>query len=56
MQYQNYQHQDAYAIQRKQFVRLEANVIHDENLTIDSESFDENPTLNHYPTCHVLIL
>jgi len=56
MQYQTYHHSNAHAIQRKHFVLVEAILIDDEKLTIDSESFDENPTLNHYPTCHVLIL
>ena len=55
MHYQNYQHQDAYAIHRKSFVLLEANLIDDENLTSDSEHIlAENPTLN--PPPHFLML
>jgi hypothetical protein len=57
MHYQNYQHQDAYAIHRKRFVLLEANLIDDENLTSDSEHIlAEKPTLNPSPPCHLLIL
>jgi hypothetical protein len=57
MHFQNYQHQDAYAIHRKRFLRLKANLIDDENLTIDSEHIlAENPTLNPSPPCQVLIL
>ena len=47
MQYQTYHHSNAHAIQRKHFVLVKANLIDDENLTIDSEHIlDENPTLN----------
>ena len=61
MQYQTYHHSNAHAIQRKHFVRLQANVIHDENLTSDSEHIlAENPTLNPTlkppPECQTLIL
>ncbi len=56
MQYQTYHHSNAHANQRKHFVRLQANVIHDENLTSDSEHIvAENPTLKPSPACHVLI-
>ena len=56
MHYQNYQHQDAYAIQRKQFVRLEAILIDDENLTSDSDHVvAQNSTLNPPPACQILM-